>query len=181
MKRYFAIVGLILFAVSSQVFSQEKTDPNVQEPGEKAMPEAAALPPSTDGICMIRGVPSAQYTFIKNVKAAKGSYGASSELLPELARMAKAAGADAIVEYSGSQRFGFWPWRLIRPVIYGKAVKWADPSSIDCAALSAKGEVEHQAEMKRRDASRTKGKAKDAAASAETTVAPTPAPEVQSK
>ena len=47
---------------------------------------------------------------------------------------AKAAGADAVIHYNGSQRFGFWPWRFVRPVVTGTAIKWEPARDVDCAA-----------------------------------------------
>jgi hypothetical protein len=47
---------------------------------------------------------------------------------------AKADGADAIINYNGAQRFGFWPWRLVRPVLTGTAIKWNGAHAPDCVA-----------------------------------------------
>ncbi len=180
-------VGLGLMLMSSLAFSQDNAAASAPAAASASAsagtPEYYAMPASLNGVCIVRGVPAAAYTFIKNVKVEKGSYGSANVLLPELTEMAKAAGADAIVEYSGSQRFGFWPWRLVRPVVYGKAVKWTDPSKVDCAALAAVGEAGHQAEIKQRAAAhdaKVAAKAAKNAPAAETPaasapVAPTPA------
>jgi hypothetical protein len=179
MKSYLVGVGVSLLMMSSLAFSQEQAAASAPAAGEKGAQEYYAMPASVNGVCIVRGVPAATYTFIKDVKVAKDSYGAANLLLPELAEMAKGAGADAIVEYSGSQRFGFWPWRLIRPVVYGKAVKWTDPSKVDCAALAAVGEAAHQAEVKRRAAAHDAKVAAKAAKNAPATPA-APAAEVPS-
>ncbi len=33
-------------------------------------------------------------------------------------------GGNTIINYEGGQSFGFWPWRIVRPVVYGTAVDW---------------------------------------------------------
>ena len=48
---------------------------------------------------------------------------------------ARKAHADAIINYNGSQRFGFWPWRFIRPVVTGDAVRIDNPEVFDCVKL----------------------------------------------
>jgi hypothetical protein len=69
------------------------------------------------------------------VKIGKGSYGGVNDILPKLAEYARLRGADAIIEYTGSQRFGFWPWRLVRPVVRGVAVQWTEPKTVNCEAI----------------------------------------------
>ncbi|PZQ23476.1 MAG: hypothetical protein DI562_18765, partial [Stenotrophomonas acidaminiphila] len=64
----------------------------------------------------------------------KGSYGSVNDILPMVIADAKAAGADAVIHYNGSQRFGFWPWRFVRPVVTGTAIKWEPTREVDCAA-----------------------------------------------
>lgn len=88
-------------------------------------------------ICLIEGTPSAEhYKLIKRIKAAKGTYGGFEEIKPKLAIVARKYGADVVINYHQSQRFGFWPWRIVRPVLTGTAVKWNTP--VDCAALGGK-------------------------------------------
>ena len=65
----------------------------------------------------------------------KGTYGSVTDLLQKLTDMANAVGADAIINYAGSQRFGFWPWRMVRPVVRGTAIKWVAQQKPDCAAV----------------------------------------------
>ena len=42
-------------------------------------------------------------------------------------------GGNVVINYNASQRFGFWPWRIVRPVVWGTAVKWKTP--VDCKQL----------------------------------------------
>ncbi|WP_224973138.1 hypothetical protein [Acinetobacter oleivorans] len=88
-------------------------------------------------ICLIEGTPSAEhYKSIKRIKAAKGTYGGFEEVKPKLAIVARKYGADVVINYHQNQRFGFWPWRIVRPVLTGTAVKWNTP--FNCAALGGK-------------------------------------------
>jgi len=74
---------------------------------------------------LITGFPSSdiKYETIQKIKVGKNSYGSVSDILPSFADKADALGANSVVNYVGSQRFGFWPWRFVRPVARGEAVK----------------------------------------------------------
>ena len=76
-------------------------------------------------ICLITGEPSLDVSFqkIHKIKYGKGTYGSVSGILPHFARKADAVNANAVVNYVGSQRFGFFPWRFVRPVVRGEAAK----------------------------------------------------------
>ncbi|MBJ9985383.1 hypothetical protein IAE19_07985 [Acinetobacter sp. S40] len=89
------------------------------------------------GVCLIDGIPSQQYVVVKRVKVAKGTYGSVEELYPKLGNTAKKLNADAIVDYNASQRFGFWPWRVVRPVATGTAVRWTT-SNVNCQNVGGK-------------------------------------------
>lgn len=85
-------------------------------------------------ICAIKGTPdSTQFQIKKHIKVAKGTYGSVVELYPRFAERAHQVGGNVVINYNASQRFGFWPWRVVRPVIWGTAVKWNTP--VDCKAL----------------------------------------------
>ncbi|MFI8144564.1 hypothetical protein [Acinetobacter sp. ABJ_C5_2] len=104
-----------------------------QDTTPQAQMQTTANPP----ICLIEGTPSAEhYKSIKRIKAAKGTYGGFEEVKPKLANAARKYGADVVIDYEQRQRFGFWPWRIVRPVLTGIAVKWNTP--FDCAALGGK-------------------------------------------
>ena len=85
-------------------------------------------------ICAIKGTPdSSQFQIKKRIKVAKGTYGSVVELYPRFAERAHQVGGNVVINYNASQRFGFWPWRFVRPVMWGKAVKWNTP--VDYKAL----------------------------------------------
>jgi len=85
-------------------------------------------------ICLIAGLPEKNYPYevIKFVKFGKGSYGRVNDSIPEFIKQAKVLEADAIINYQGSQRFGFWPWRITRPVLRGDAIKWDSDEPVNC-------------------------------------------------
>lgn len=87
--------------------------------------------------CFFANLPPAsqKYKIIKDVSIGKNSYGSVTAILPKLAEYAQMRGADAIIEYTGSQRFGFWPWRVVRPVVRGTAVQWTEPKPTDCESI----------------------------------------------
>ncbi|CAM3220058.1 hypothetical protein [Moritella viscosa] len=76
-------------------------------------------------ICLVTGTPPTdiKYEKIQRIKIGKGTYGSVTDILPAFADKANSLGANAVVNYIGSQRFGFWPWRFIRPIVRGEAVK----------------------------------------------------------
>jgi hypothetical protein len=75
-----------------------------------------------------------QYTVVKTIKISKGSYGSVDEAIVMLAAKARKAGADAVINYTGSQRFGFWPWRFVHPIVRGTAIKWTSGPTFNCTA-----------------------------------------------
>ncbi len=92
---------------------------------------------TSSNVCIISGTPSTdQYQVIKRVKAAKGTYGSVEELDPKIKAVAQKLNADAVINFHASQRFGFWPWRVVRPVATGTAVKLSPNSN--CAALGGR-------------------------------------------
>ena len=115
----------------------EASEAEVEIPVNKDGAEAAAPTAEAASFCFVSAVPpiDIKYTVIKKLKVSKGTYGGVKDVLPKLADYALIAGADAIINYNGAQRFGFFPWRLVRPVVSGTAVKLADASKKDCAAL----------------------------------------------
>ncbi len=99
-------------------------------------------PPSTTNICALKGVPPSdfKYKVVKKLKLGKGSYGSVTDIQPKFAQLALNAGADAVIYYNGSQRFGFFPWRMVRPVITGTAIKW-DKGNKQAFACAANGGI----------------------------------------
>jgi len=91
--------------------------------------------PAKGGICLFTGLPPAEFTYtvVKELDYGKGSFGSVNDLLPKVVEDAKAAGADAVIHYNGAQHFGFFPWRFVRPVVTGTAVKWSPARDVDCA------------------------------------------------
>ena len=88
-------------------------------------------------MCLFGGKPPADSKFhvVGKLKLAKQTYGTARELVPKLVNQARGYGGDAVIDYSGAQRFGFWPWRLTRPVVSGAAIKWDEPPTQDCRAM----------------------------------------------
>jgi hypothetical protein len=113
----------------------------IASPEEGANPSAQGnIPqPTSDAanFCFFTGQPpsNVKYQVITPLKVGKGTYGNVREILPTLVERAQARGADAIIHYAGSQRFGFWPWRFIRPVVRGEAIRWLEPLGQDCEGL----------------------------------------------
>ena len=86
-------------------------------------PREANLPPAKP-MCVMKGYPApAEVRPRKQLKVGRQTYGSVAQITSVMVGQARKAHADAIVNYNGSQRFGFWPWRFIRPVATGEAVR----------------------------------------------------------
>jgi hypothetical protein len=130
----------VLFA-AVRAYAGEPTTETVSEveisPATTASAPTADLPSGIGDFCFFAHLPPSnqKYKVIKNIKIGKGSYGSVTDILPKMAEYAQLRGADAIIDYSGSQRFGFWPWRVVRPVVRGVAVQWSDPKPVSCESI----------------------------------------------
>jgi hypothetical protein len=104
-----------------------------------AAPEARAnkytIKPEDGNFCMYGGNPTgaAKYTKGRALETGRQTCGAVLDELPRFVATAKAAGADAVVNYNGAQHLGFWPWRPVRPLLTRVAIK-SNGSALDCAA-----------------------------------------------
>jgi len=109
----------------------------VQEaPGPTEEEILASRPVEFGKFCLFAGSPPSdlKFTVIRKLKVGKQTYGSVKDVLPGLVDQAQSSGADAIISYNGSQRFGFFPWRLVRPVATGTAIKWIGSVPKDCKA-----------------------------------------------
>lgn len=95
-------------------------------------------PRSNQPICLYATAPDAEYEVIRYYRVGKGSYGSVTDIIPKFIQVARKLDADAVINYSASQRFGFWPWRFVRPVAQGTAVKWKNGEAIDCQATGGR-------------------------------------------
>lgn len=121
--RYRLTAGIVFFCASQLCTAQTTA----------ATPEQQS---AKNGICLFTGTPPPEFTYttLKELDYGKGSYGSVNDILPMLVQDAKAAGADAVIHYNGAQHFGFFPWRFVRPVATGTAIKWSPARDVDCAS-----------------------------------------------
>lgn len=124
-------------AGASEVERPEVADGEVEVAPPKDEAERRKLASHLQDFCFFSGRPPSdqKYTIVKKLRVGKGTYGGVKDVLPSLADRARKNGADAIMNYAGSQRFGFWPWRFVRPVVRGVAIQWTGASKLDCAAI----------------------------------------------
>lgn len=71
----------------------------------------------------------------KKVIVAGNFFGSTDGLLPKLEQKVKSRGGNAIANFSASQLFGFWPWRIIRPYTSGDAIQILNAHGKTCAEL----------------------------------------------
>ena len=90
-----------------------------------------------NNICLLSGMPPSEvkHTVIRKLKVGRHSFGSVNTVLPILFKKARSVNADAVINYNGSQRFGFWPWQLIRPIVTGTAVTWELPENVTCEGI----------------------------------------------
>ena len=130
-------ICILAIAVLMAADASAADEPAVTAPIAPAESSASA-PPSTlsnGDFCLYAGSPPSDATFrsIGRVRLGKGTYGGVRDELPAFVAEARAKGADAITNYNGAQRFGFWPWRMVHPVLTGIAVKFDAGKVPDCA------------------------------------------------
>lgn len=105
---------------------------------ELAGGKGAAVTSRTGPVCMLAGgLPDdVQIISIGKVKATKGTYGSTDNLMRPMADEARRVGADAIINLQADQRFkGPLPWRYNAPTGAGTAVHFVDAAApFDCAA-----------------------------------------------
>ena len=118
-----ATIFLTLFfnLASAADTALETTGPEPAEDEVEILPnkkDGGASAPTRDvaNFCFFAGTPppNEKYTVIRTLKVGKGTYGAVKDILPKLVDDARKIGANAIIHYTGSQRFGFFPWRIVR-------------------------------------------------------------------
>lgn len=137
-------LAALALAMASASASIQAADPQEAEPGDD-QPEAGpsqatpavAVDETLAKFCFIHGRPAgdASFTVVRKLKVGKGTYGKVTDILPQLALRAQRLGANAVVDYDAGQRFGLLPWRLVRPVVRGTAIRWNGTPPADCTAL----------------------------------------------
>ncbi|MFG6489672.1 hypothetical protein ACG04R_23550 [Roseateles sp. BYS78W] len=130
MEKNVLTVALLVACAATQAATPEQ---EVAE-GKKI---AAGLSQAGRDLCVFdNGAPAdVPHQIVRKLKVAKGTYGGVKELLPKLVEEALASKADAIADYNSSQRFGFWPWRVVRPVVTATAIRWDEPPRKTCEAM----------------------------------------------
>ncbi len=111
--------------------------PSTSQTSGQELPVRPVLSPEAANFCLFTGeAPAAHaHKVTRKIKMGKGTYGSVRDILPRMVEIAQQSGAQAIIHYNGSQRFGFFPWRMVRPVVTGQAIQWATPPVESCAAL----------------------------------------------
>src|SRR5262245_14867850 len=112
------------------------------------------IPADAPPMCVMKGYPprDVKFALVKQLQLGKQTYGGARPLTIRLVAEAHRVHADAIFNYSGGQRFGFWPWRFIRPVVSGDAVRIDNPEAFDCRALGGElypGALQAESEYER--------------------------------
>ena len=122
--RITSIMGICILLTSVAALAQDN-------------PAATPSAPMERPICVLTDAPlvKSQYVVIRNMKLGKGTYGSVNDILPRFLDQARSLGADAIINYAGSQRFGLFPWRFVRPVVRGTAIRWAKQPPPSCIGL----------------------------------------------
>jgi hypothetical protein len=135
--RLTVLAAVLLLTLAGGAWAMDSATASSEGEVEVDVGESSAPTSEVGQICFFSSVPPAtvKYTLLKKLKVGKSTYGSVTDILPKFAAYAQKIGADAIIQYTGSQRFGFWPWRLVRPVVRGEAVKWFGVPDLDCAAM----------------------------------------------
>ena len=75
-----------------------------------------------------------KFSTIKTFREGKNGYGSTSNIEYWVARYANKLGGNAVINFSASQSFGFWPWQIVRPLASGTIISWKDVSDPQCVS-----------------------------------------------
>lgn len=133
-QRHKILASATMLALLSPAVLAKDDEAREREVGRQL---AEKLSPEARQLCVFdHGAPAdSRFSVVSKLKVAKGTYGGVKEILPELARDAIAVKADALVDYNSSQRFGFWPWRMVRPVVTATAIRWREAPTRSCEEM----------------------------------------------
>ena len=138
----FTVLLLSVCAAQAQQSYEPKEVPGLEnatvEKTEPApAPAAKAQKAELNEFCLFKGLPPSEIKFreLGQVKHAKGTYGAAKDIVPTLVAKATGMGANAIANYSGAQHFGFFPWRLARPIVHGTAITLMSDKPLNCKEI----------------------------------------------
>ncbi|MBR4783939.1 MAG: hypothetical protein IK012_01630 [Fibrobacter sp.] len=124
---------LLMGAAALALQACSNYQPRVYTPAPLA--EGQQVEPFND-FCFFDTEPNgAAFTVLKRVVVGGGFYGSADGLKPKLEDKAKKQGGNSVANYKGSQRFGFWPWRFIRPVVSGDAIQILNANGKSCEEL----------------------------------------------
>lgn len=128
----------ILILVASTAVLTGCVNGAVRTKTELAGGRGASVASRTGPVCMLAGgLPDGVHAVsIGKVKATKGTYGSTENLMIPMADEARRVGADAIINLQADQRFkGPLPWRYNAPTGAGTAVHFVDQAApFDCTA-----------------------------------------------
>ena len=102
---------------------------------EISIPEETPSGNRDDSICVFTQIPDIEYREAKRINVGKGSFGSTDSIIPKFIKAAYKVGGNTVIDYYPRQRFGFWPWRIVRPVISGTVVHWHQKTNEKCARL----------------------------------------------
>ena len=77
----------------------------------------------------------AAFTVLKRAVVGGTFYGSTEGLKPKLEQKVKGQGGNSIANFKASWRFGFWPWRFIRPLVSGDAIQILNANGKSCEEL----------------------------------------------
>ncbi|SMG10601.1 hypothetical protein [Fibrobacter sp. UWB13] len=102
---------------------------------EIPLAEGEKITPATE-FCYFEDFPqNVPFKVLKPLVMGKSFYGSAASIRDDFAYKAKHRGGNAVANYHESQRFGFWPWRLIRPVISGDVIVILNSRGKSCAEM----------------------------------------------
>lgn len=138
------LANTLALAVTAIVISAcggNDNTPNVEPTTTSA---SGIINPPTE-FCFFTSNPPAEgveYQLLKNAKAAKGTYGSVTEVIPKFETRVQDLGGNAAINFKASQRFGWWIWRLVRPVASGRAINITNTNGLSCHDMGGLTEAE---------------------------------------
>jgi hypothetical protein len=144
MRSIITLAAALAFAAGPALAGNKNTNKEADDAADVSEDAATPVDPAAsasaagqnDDFCFYAALPTgnAQFKVVRKLKVAKGTYGGVADLIPQLRDAARRRGGEAIIDYDGAQHFGFWPWRMVRPIVHGTAIKWGPSGAPDCKA-----------------------------------------------
>lgn len=142
MELIMKLANILVLAVAAIVISA--CGGNNAAPKTQPAPSSGIINPPSE-FCYFTSLEpqgGVEYELLRNVALGKGTYGSVKDVVPPFEELTVSRGGNAVINFTASQRFGFWPWRIVRPVARGRAIKITNTQGLSCKQMGGLTQAE---------------------------------------